>query len=49
VDWEPDALLAVMWRDKKNVGGRLRFILPTRLGHVTAVDDVPEALVREVV
>jgi len=47
-DWDADALLAVMRRDKKNVGGRLRFILPTRLGHVAAFDDVPEALVREV-
>jgi 3-dehydroquinate synthase len=46
--WEPDTLLAVMRRDKKNVGGRLRLILPTRLGHVTGFDDVPEALVREV-
>jgi 3-dehydroquinate synthase len=46
--WEPDAILAVMRRDKKNVGGRLRFILPTRLGHVGAFDDIPDALVREV-
>ena len=37
-----------MRRDKKNVGGRLRFILPTRLGQVAAFDDVPEAQVREV-
>jgi 3-dehydroquinate synthase len=48
LDWEPDALLSVMRRDKKNVGGRLRFILPTRLGHVAPFDDVPEAQVREV-
>ena len=47
-EWEPGALLAVMRRDKKNVGGRLRFVLPMRLGHVAAFDDVPEALVREV-
>jgi 3-dehydroquinate synthase len=47
-EWGPDALLAVMRRDKKNVGGRLRFVLPTRLGHVAAFDDVPEAQVREV-
>lgn len=46
--WEHDALLAVMRRDKKNLGGHLRFILPTRLGHVTAFDDVPEALVRTI-
>jgi 3-dehydroquinate synthase len=47
-EWEPDALLSVMRRDKKNVGGRMRFILPTRLGHVAPFDDVPEAQVREV-
>jgi 3-dehydroquinate synthase len=47
-EWETEALLEVMRRDKKNVGGRLRFILPTRLGHVTAVDNVPEQVVREV-
>src|SRR5262245_11308240 len=47
-EWDVDALLAVMRRDKKNVGGQLRFVLPTRLGHVTAFDDVPEAQAREV-
>ena len=47
-EWDADALFAVMRRDKKNVGGRLRFILPTRLGNVAAFDDVPEPLVREV-
>lgn len=33
--------------DKKTVGGKLRFVLPTRIGHVELVDDVPEELVRE--
>ena len=47
-EWDVDALLAVMRRDKKNVAGRLRFILPTRLGHVAAFDDVAESQVREV-
>lgn len=42
------ALLAVMARDKKSVGGRLRFVLPSRLGHVELVDGVPEQLVRQV-
>jgi 3-dehydroquinate synthase len=40
--------LAVMRRDKKNAGGRLRFILPTRIGHAELVADVPEADVRAV-
>jgi 3-dehydroquinate synthase len=46
--WEADALIAVMRRDKKNVAGRMRFILPTRLGEVAAFDDVPEAEAREI-
>lgn len=38
-----DALMAAMMRDKKVSHGKLRFILPTRLGHVELVDDVPSA------
>lgn len=37
-----DDLLAAMRHDKKVAHGRLRFVLPTRLGHVELVDDVPE-------
>jgi 3-dehydroquinate synthase len=47
-EWEIDGMLAVMRRDKKKVGDRLRFVLPTRIGHVALFDDVPESLVREV-
>lgn len=36
-------LLAAMQRDKKVEHGRLRFVLPTRLGHVELVDGVPTA------
>jgi 3-dehydroquinate synthase len=46
--WNVHELLSVMKRDKKNVAGRLRFILPTRLGQVEAFDDVSEAQVIEV-
>jgi 3-dehydroquinate synthase len=41
--WPADALLAVMRSDKKAVAGKLRFVLPSRLGEVALVDDVPEA------
>ena len=41
-----DELLAAMGRDKKAVGGRLRFVLPSRIGHVELVDDVTPDLVR---
>jgi len=44
----PDALLTIMGRDKKTVDGRLRFVLPSRLGHVELVDGIDAALVRRV-
>ena len=34
--------------DKKSEAGKLRFVLPTRMGHVELVGGVDEALVREV-
>jgi 3-dehydroquinate synthase len=46
-EWSVDAMIDVMRRDKKNVAGQLKFILPTRLGEVRAFDDIPEARVRE--
>jgi len=36
-------LLRIMGRDKKTVSGRLRFVLPTRIGHVELVDGVDPA------
>ncbi|HEY2250995.1 MAG TPA: 3-dehydroquinate synthase [Planctomycetaceae bacterium] len=41
-------ILDRMRLDKKTVGGRLRFVLPTKLGHVELLDDVSEVAVREV-
>ncbi len=46
--WPIEQLLATMRKDKKTVGGRLRFMLPTRLGDVALCDDVPETDVRAV-
>ena len=43
-----DALLATMARDKKTVGGRLRFVLPTRIGHVELVDGIDQTAVRAI-
>jgi 3-dehydroquinate synthase len=40
-----EELLAIMGRDKKTVGGELRFVLPSRIGHVELVDGVPTDLV----
>lgn len=44
-----DALLATMARDKKAVGGRLRFVLPTRIGHVELIDGIDPVVVRAIV
>jgi 3-dehydroquinate synthase len=46
--WPVDELLATMRRDKKAVAGRMRFVLPRRLGEVALFDDVPEEDVRQV-
>lgn len=46
LSWPIDDLLATMRTDKKAVAGRLRFVLPRRLGEVALVEDVPEDDVR---
>jgi 3-dehydroquinate synthase len=43
-----DEVLERMRLDKKSQSGRLRFVLPTQLGHVELVDEVSEADVRAV-
>lgn len=47
-DWPGDALVETMRSDKKAQGGRLRFVLPCRLGEVKLYDDVAEEDVRKV-
>lgn len=44
----PEELLAAMATDKKRAGGRLRFVLPQDVGSVMVSDEVPTALVLEV-
>lgn len=41
-----DALLAAMRLDKKNISGKLRFVLPTRMGHVELVTVAEEEAAR---
>ncbi|MCA9053375.1 MAG: 3-dehydroquinate synthase [Planctomycetaceae bacterium] len=43
-----DEILQRMRLDKKSLSGQLRFVLPTRIGHVELVDGVSEELVRSV-
>jgi 3-dehydroquinate synthase len=47
-EWRIDEIVATMRKDKKTVGGRMRFILPTQLGAVALFGDVPESDVRAV-
>ena len=47
IDWPVDKLIESMHRDKKARSGKLHFILPTRLGEVRLVEDVPESQVHE--
>jgi shikimate kinase / 3-dehydroquinate synthase len=42
-----EAALAAMRRDKKVRSGRMRWVLPTRIGHGEVFDDIPESLVRD--
>ncbi|MFZ5829697.1 MAG: 3-dehydroquinate synthase [Planctomycetota bacterium] len=42
-DLEPRAVLESMMRDKKVAHGKLRFVLPARLGHVELVGDIAPA------
>lgn len=44
-----DRVVAAMAFDKKVKTGRLRFVLPDRIGHVVIRDDVPADVVREAV
>ena len=46
-EWPQDQLIAAMRRDKKVQAGRMRFVLPTRIGEVVVQDDVAELLVRQ--
>lgn len=40
-DADPELMLPVMSRDKKVSHGKLRFVLPDKIGHVAMVGDVP--------
>lgn len=43
-DVEREPMVEAMKRDKKTEHGKIRFILPTRIGHVELVDNVNQAL-----
>ena len=45
----PEAIVDAMSYDKKIAAGKIRFIVPDRIGHVVIRDDVPVSVVREAV
>lgn len=48
-DLTPEALCDAMYLDKKTLGGKLRLILPTRIGEVVIRDDVDDYQVLEAI
>ncbi len=49
VDITPEALCEAMYLDKKTLGGKLRLILPTRIGEVVVRDDIDDQDVIEAI
>lgn len=43
--FDPDELIAHMKKDKKTIKGKIRFVLPERIGSVALCSNVPEKLV----
>ena len=48
-DLTPEALCNAMYLDKKTLGGKLRLILPTRIGEVVIHDDVDDRHILEAI
>jgi len=47
VKMEENRLIELMRKDKKNVGGKIKFILPKGMGE-NVIEDVPESLIKEI-
>ena len=43
---DPGVLMSLMDSDKKTVAGKVRFVLPTEIGHVELVDEVSRDILR---
>ncbi|OPZ87990.1 MAG: 3-dehydroquinate synthase [bacterium ADurb.Bin429] len=46
---DPGVLMSLMDTDKKAVAGQVRFVLPTRIGDVQLVDNVPKDVLRRAI
>ncbi|MFQ6091561.1 MAG: 3-dehydroquinate synthase [bacterium] len=47
-DVSPEEIIKFLRQDKKVLNGRVRFVLPKRVGQVVVTDTVPEELIRDV-
>jgi len=47
-NWPAEPILEAILRDKKNLGGQVRMVLPSQLGTVALVPDIPLSLVQQV-
>jgi 3-dehydroquinate synthase len=45
---DPEKVIGFLQQDKKNIGGRVRFILPREIGRVEIRDDVPQKLILDI-
>jgi 3-dehydroquinate synthase len=45
---DAERLIEIMGRDKKTLDGQLRFVLPSKLGHVDLVDGIRPDAVKDV-
>ena len=44
----PDDIVRVLYQDKKTIGGKLRFVLPTRIGDVAITDEATDEVILKV-
>ena len=44
----PNDIVRVLYHDKKTIGGKLRFVLPTRIGDVAITDEATDEVILKV-
>jgi 3-dehydroquinate synthase len=44
----PNDIVRVLYQDKKTIGGKLRFVLPTRIGDVAITDELSDEIILKV-
>jgi 3-dehydroquinate synthase len=44
----PNDIVRILYQDKKTIGGKLRLVLPTRIGDVTITDKISDKVIQDV-